>query len=297
MNYKYFRLVVLLTVLQSGKGEDYVVALAYRGKYSYIRYTAGETGGLMEIQYPHFAYRTSSEVGPFNGGSRSVTDKMKITSVVENTAVVVSGSDEDVNILVEADGLFSPFPVSVLGTKYFVPSSLAPNSYYRSLLLIITHNMSTDVKLLFQMGKGSVYFVNYEYGDGDTLSIKLDPYQTLMINTPHDLNGTVINSEHNVAVYSGIDYASKYTVYDQLLPVKHHGQEYVVAVDDTKLELQIISEHSHVHITFSTGATVSTGERRLYNRSLQLGESLHFTTTHPVLVTLNNNCEDSESVD
>ncbi|XP_071097234.1 uncharacterized protein [Haliotis cracherodii] len=286
MIYKRFGLVILLTVLQSGMGEDYVVALAYRGKYSYIRYTAGETGGLMEIQYPHFAYRTSSEVHPFSGGSRSVTDKMKITSVVENTAVVVSGSDEDVNMLVEADGLFSPLPISVLGTKYIVPSSLAPNSNYQSLLLITTHNMSTNVDIYFQMKKGSVYFVNYEYGDSDTLSIKLDPYQTLMINTPHDLNGTVINSEHNVAVYSGIDYASKYTVYDQLLPVKHHGQEFVVAVDDTKLELQIISEHSHVHITFSTRVTVSTGERRLYNRSLELGESLHFTTTRPVLVTL-----------
>ncbi|XP_071097233.1 uncharacterized protein [Haliotis cracherodii] len=286
MIYKYFSLVVLLTVLQSGMGEDYLVALAYSSKDSYIRYTAGETGGLMEIQYPHFAKRTSSEVRPFSGSSRSVTDKMKITSVVENKAVVVSGSDEDVNILLEADGLFSPLPISVLGTKYFVPSSLAPNSSYKSLLLIATHNMSTDVKIFFQMGKGSVYFVNYKYGDGDTLSIKLDPYQTLMINTPHDLNGTVINSEDSVAVYSGIDYASKYTVYDQLLPVKHHGQEYVVTVDDTKLELQIISENNHVQITFSTGATVSTGERRLYNRSLEQGESLHFTTTRPVLVTL-----------
>ncbi|XP_048244791.1 uncharacterized protein LOC124142488 isoform X2 [Haliotis rufescens] len=284
MIYKRFSLVVLLTVLQSGMGEDYLVAVAYKGKDSYIRYTAGETGGLVEIQYPHFAYRTSCDL--FSCSSHSVSEKMQITNVLENVAIVVSGSDENVNILVDADGVFSPLPISALGTKYIVPSSLAPNSSYRSLLLIATHNMSTNVDIIFQMEKGSVNFVNYEYGDGDTLSLKLDPYQTLMINTPHDLNGTVINSEHSVAVYSGIDFASKYTVYDQLLPVKHHGQEYVVAIDETKLELQIISEHSHVQITFSTGATVSTGERRLYNRSLEQGESLHFTTTHPVLVTL-----------
>ncbi|XP_048245691.1 uncharacterized protein LOC124142486 [Haliotis rufescens] len=286
MIYKCFSLVVLLTVLQSGKGEDYVVALAYRGKDSYIRYTAGETGGLMEIQYPHFAKRTSNVLGPFQGTWHPVSDKMKITSVVENTAVVVSGSDENVNIVVAADGVFSPLPISALGTKYILPSSLVPNSSYQSLLLIATHNMSTNVDISFRIEKGSVNFVNYVYGDGDTLPLKLDPYQTVMMSTPHDLNGTVINSGHSVAVYSGIDYASKYTVYDQLLPVKHHGQEYVVAVDDTKLELQIISEHSHVQITFSTWATVSTGERRLYNRSLEQGESLHFTTTRPVLVTL-----------
>ncbi|XP_048244789.1 uncharacterized protein LOC124142484 [Haliotis rufescens] len=286
MIYKRFSLVVLLTVLQSGMGEDYLVALAYTGKDSYIRYTAGETGGLVEIQYPHFAKRTSSVLGPFQGSWHRVSDKMKITSVVENTAVVVSASDENVNIVVAADGVFSPLPISALGTKYIVPSSLAPNSSYLSLLLIATHNMSTNVDIFFRMKKGSVYVVNYEYSDGDTLSLKLDPYQTLMVSTPHDLNGTVINSEHSVAVYSGIDYASKYTVYDQLPPVKHHGQEYVVAVDDTKLELQIISENNHVQITFSTGATVSTGERRLYNRSLEQGESLHFTTTRPVLVTL-----------
>ncbi|XP_046555722.1 uncharacterized protein LOC124264987 [Haliotis rubra] len=106
------------------------------------------------------------------------------------------------------------------------------------------------------------------------------------MSTPYDLNGTAINSEHSIAVYSGMEYAYRYTVYDQLLPIKHYGQEYVVAVDDTKLELQIISEQSHVQITFSSGATVSTGERRLYNRSLERGESLHFTATRPVLVTL-----------
>ncbi|XP_071096372.1 uncharacterized protein [Haliotis cracherodii] len=286
MIYKRFSLVVLLTVLQSGIGEDYLVALAYKDKDSYIRFTAGEIEGLVEIEYPHFAYRTSSVLSPFSGSSQHVSDKMKITSYVDNTVVVVSGSDENVNIVVEADGVFSPLPISALGTKYIVPSSLAPNSSYQSLLLIATHNMSTNVDISFRIEKGSVYFVNYEYGDGDTLPLKLDPYQTVMMSTPHDLNGTVINSDHSVAVYCGIDYASKYTVYDQLLPVKHHGQEYVVAVDDTKLELQIISEHSHVYITFSTGATVSTGERRLYNRSLEEAESFHFTTTRPVLVTL-----------
>ncbi|XP_048244783.1 uncharacterized protein LOC124142513 isoform X1 [Haliotis rufescens] len=286
MIYKRFSLVVLLTVLQSGMCEDYLVALAYKGEDSYIRYIAGETGGLVEIQNPHFAYSTSRVLGPFEGDSDSVSGRMQITRAIENKAVVVSASDEDVNIVVNADGVFSPLPISALGTKYILPSSLVPNSSYRSLLLIATHNMSTSVDISFRMKKGSVYFVNNEYSDGDTLSNKLDPYQTFMVYTPHDLNGTVIKSEHSVAVYSGIDYASKYTVYDQLLPVKHHGQEYVVAVDDTKLELQIISEHSHVQITFSTGVTISTGERRLYNRSLEQGESLHFTTTRPVLVTL-----------
>ncbi|XP_071096371.1 uncharacterized protein [Haliotis cracherodii] len=283
MIYKCFSLVVLLMVLQSGKGEDYLVAVAYKGEYSYITYIAGETGGLVEIQNPHFAYRTSRVLGPFEGDSYSVSGRMQITRALET---VVSASDDAVTVVVEADGVFSPLPISDLGTKYIVPSSLAPNSSYQSLLLIAAHNMSTNVDIYFQMKKGSVYFVNNEYSDGDTLSHKLDPYQTLMMYSPHDLNGTVINSEHSVAVYSGIDYASKYTVYDQLLPVKHHGQEYVVTVDDTKLELQIISEHNHVQITFSTWATVSTGERRLYTRLIEQGESLHFTTTHPVLVTL-----------
>ncbi|XP_048244788.1 uncharacterized protein LOC125376812 [Haliotis rufescens] len=286
MIYKRFSLVVLLTVLQSGMGEDSLVALAYKGKDSYIRYIAGETGGLVEIQNPHFAYRKSSVLGPFEGDSDSVSDRMQITRAIENKTVVIRASDDAVTVVVEADCVFSPLPISDLGTKYIVPSSLAPNSNYQSLLLIAAHNMSTNVDISFRMKKGSVNFVNNEYSDGDTLSHKLDPYQTLMMYTPHDLNGTVINSEHSVAVYSGIDYAWNYTVYDQLLPVKHHGQEYVVTVDDTKLELQIISEHSHVHITFSTGATVSTGERRLYTRSIEQGESLHFTTTRPVLVTL-----------
>ncbi|XP_046575908.1 uncharacterized protein LOC124283914 [Haliotis rubra] len=286
MVYKGFSLVVLLTVLQTGKGEDYLVAVAYRGNDSYISYRAGETGGLVEIKYPHFAYRTSRQLGPFLNGSHLIGDKMQITSAVENAVIVVSASDEEIDIVVDADGVFVPLPVSALGTKYILPSGLAPVSGYRSLLLIATHKMSTTVDIFFRMNRGSIDFTNHRYSDGDVLSLKLNPYQTLRMSTPYDLNGTVINSEHSVAVYSGIEYASDYTVYDQLLPIKHYGQEYVVAVDDTKLELQIISEHSHVQITFSSGATVSTGDRRVYNRSLERGESLHFTATSPILVTL-----------
>ncbi|XP_067660213.1 uncharacterized protein [Haliotis asinina] len=285
MIYKGFSLVVLLTILQSGQGEEYLVAVAYKGKETYTWYIAGETGGLVEIQYPHISFRTSKQLNPHGIISNRVSDKMKITSGVENKAVVVSLSDEDLNIVIGADGVFSPLPISGLGTKYILPSSLAPGSY-QSLLLVATHNMTTTVGIFFRMNRGSINFAGYGYNDGNVLSVTLNPYQTLMINTQYDLNGTVITSEHSVAVYSGMEYSSKYTVYDQLLPVKHYGQEYVVAVDDTKLELQIISEHSHAQITFSSGATVSTGERRLYNRLLERGENLQFTATSPVLVTL-----------
>ncbi|XP_067660201.1 uncharacterized protein [Haliotis asinina] len=281
-----FCLALLLAMLQGVEGEDYLVVVAYEGEDSHIRYSAGETGGLVEIQYPYLAYRSVYPLGPFHGASHTVRDKMKIASGVENAAIVVSGSDEDINIVVDADGVFSPLPISALGTKYILPSSLAPDSDYQSLLLIATHNMSTTVDIFFRMNSGNISFANYHYTGGDVLSVKLNPYQTLRISTPYDLNGTVINSEHSVAVYSGMEYTSNYTVYDQLLPVKHYGREYVVAVDDTKLELQIISEHSHVQITFSSGTTFSTEERSFYNRSLERGENLHFTTTSPVLVTL-----------
>ncbi|XP_067662318.1 uncharacterized protein [Haliotis asinina] len=286
MMYKTITLLVLLTVLQSGKCEDYLVAVGKRGKSALIRSKAGETGGLVEIQYPRLAYRRVYLLGPFRGTSHTVSDKMEITKVVENAAIIVSGSDEDINILVDADGIFSPHPISALGTKYILPSSLASDSGYRSMLLIATHNMSTTVDIFFRMNRGSVYSFNHLYKDGDKLSLKLNPYQTLRIFTQNDLNGTVITSKQSVAVYSGIEYSFKSTVYDQLLPVKHYGQEFVVAIDDFNLELQIISEHSHVQITFSSGSTVSTGERRLYNRTLERGENLHFTTTSPVLVTL-----------
>ncbi|XP_046555723.1 uncharacterized protein LOC124264988 [Haliotis rubra] len=286
MIYKGITLVVLLTILHSGKCEDYLVAVAYQGERTYIRYLAGETGGLVEMQYPHLADKRVDRLGPFYSRSQRVSDQVKIISEVGNAAVIVSGSDDDINIVVDADGVFSPLPISALGTKYILPSSLASNRYYRSLLLIATHNISTTVDIYFRLDRGSVYFLYYEYSDGDVLSLKLNPYQTLKVSTPYDLYGTIIDSEHSIAVYSGMEYFYRYTVYDQLLPVKHYGQEYVVAVDDTKLELQIISEHSHVQITFSSGVTVSTGERRLYNRSLERGESLHFTATRPVLVTL-----------
>ncbi|XP_067662329.1 uncharacterized protein [Haliotis asinina] len=286
MIYKGISLVVLLAILQSGKGEDYLVAVAQRGKYAYIRYSAGETGGQVEMQYPHLADRRVSGLTPFFGTSFGVNDQMKITNTVQNAAITVSGSDTDINFVVDADGAFSPLPISSLGTKYILPSSLAPGDYYRSLLLIATYNMSATVDVFFRMNRGKMSFFNHYYSDGDVLSFKLKPYQTIRVSTPYDLNGTVITSDHNIAVYSGIEYAYKYMVYDQLLPVKHYGREYVVAVDDTKLELQIISDHSHVQITFGSGSTVSTGDSRVYNRSLERGENLHFTTTSPVLVTL-----------
>ncbi|XP_071115717.1 uncharacterized protein [Haliotis cracherodii] len=282
-----FPLALLLLAIHCVSGEDFLAVVAYKTRFTYVIATAGENGGLVEIQYPHFGYRTSQAFGSFSSRSFYIDAKMKIESSIEPMAIIISASDADMQITVTGDTRFSPLPISALGTKYIVPSDVEYTLEYQKLLVVATHNQSTDVEINLRIVQGYVVNVNGQYYDnGDSVSIGLGSYQTLTILTQYDINGTVISAKESIAVYAGIIYNNTYTAYDQLLPVKHYGQEFVVAVDTPARysQLQVTTEQSDTQIKFNSGAAISLVEKRFYQRPLY--RSLHVSATRPVMVTL-----------
>ncbi|XP_048245537.1 uncharacterized protein LOC124144656 isoform X2 [Haliotis rufescens] len=281
-----FPLTLLLLAMHCVSGEDFLTVMAYKTRNTYVYAIAGETGGLLQVQYPHFAYGTSTQCGSFRSTSVSIDEKMKIASAIEPKVIIVSPSDADMLIEVRGESRFSPLPISALGTKYIVPSDSKYTGQYQKLLVVATHNQSTDVEINWRIAQGYVNVNGHNYRDGDSVSIGLGPYQTLTILTQYDINGTVISASDSGAVYAGIIYNNTYTAYDQLLPVKHYGQEFVVVVETPvrHSQLQVTTEQRDTQIKFNSGAAISLGQKRFYQQTLY--RSLHVSATRPVMVTL-----------
>ncbi|XP_071115601.1 uncharacterized protein [Haliotis cracherodii] len=281
-----FSLALLLLAMHCVSGEDFLAVMAYKTRNCYVYVYAGETGGLIQVQYPHFAYGTSAHCGSFGIGSVYIDKKMKIESAIEPKVIIISASDDDMVIVLYGESRFSPLPISALGTKYIVPSDSEYNGKYQKLLVVATHNQSTDVEISWRIVQGYVNVNGQNYRGGDSVSIGLGPYQTLTILTQYDINGTVISAKESIAVYAGIIYNNTYTAYDQLLPVKHYGQEFVVVVETPVRysQLQVTTEQRDTQIKFNSGAAISLGEKRFYQQTLY--RSLHVSATRPVMVTL-----------
>ncbi|XP_048244793.1 uncharacterized protein LOC125376813 isoform X2 [Haliotis rufescens] len=281
-------------------GESYLMALPGYDPSSYdplILATAGETGGQWQVQDPISGRVWSRRFNPYNTDyfyPNTTTTKVVLVHVRDET-IQISGR-------LTPYTLFSPLPVSALGTKYIISSCLLTNNMYRStgykaVLVIATHSKKVDVDIIFRL-EGNVTYNGRTYSDGDTLSMRLDKYKTFSINSSSDMTRTIVNATETIAVYSGT-YDMRHRVFathEQLLPVKHYGSEYILAIQDSSYyrtsmgtlpyQLQVVTDHSDASIMFNNGSSVSVGKDGLYREQFGSFETFYFNTTRPAMVTL-----------
>ncbi|XP_071101052.1 uncharacterized protein [Haliotis cracherodii] len=217
-------------------------------------------------------------------------DKSVLVHVKDDETVIVGGV---------AYTEYSPLPIAALGTKYIV-SSCTHGEGYSSMIVIATHSQKTVVDVAFKL-EGNVTYGNKVYGDGDTLILILDQYQTATITTRSNITGTRITSVETVAVFSatykfGNTFGNKYplSTYEQLHPVRLYGKEFVLAIKDDSgyrlsaqpYQLQVVSEDSDTQIVFNDGTTISFGETGIFRKNYNVHTNISFNTTRPVMATL-----------
>lgn len=266
------------------------MAVAHRQLNCKIDASAGATGGLLEILYPHYMYKKAMQLYSGSCVANDINNTMVATYAIENKAIIAAASDSDITVTVQCKEVMAPLPISALGTRYFIPSLSVSSGTFASMLLVVTHNQSTDLDIAFRMTNGSVIVRGIVNRDGDSMSLVLGPYQTLMVTGNCDFRGTVITSTHTVAVYTGLGARDKlYDLYDQLLPVGQYGnEEYVVAVDDNYdiFFMCVSTEHSDTQLIISGAETIIMGNSHFYQRSLGRNETLHLKSNRPITITL-----------
>ncbi|XP_018540526.2 IgGFc-binding protein [Lates calcarifer] len=121
------------------------------------------------------------------------------------------------------------YPVKDWGTEYiiFTPSSSKRGAYKE--FSITNHKEPNTVEIFL---RGSVKFEGKYYRKGSKMTINLEPFETVQIQSDDNLSGTKVDSSLPVAVSSGHSCFQKYTscnhVYEQLLPVNSWGKEFII---------------------------------------------------------------------
>nr|XP_019606872.1 PREDICTED: IgGFc-binding protein [Rhinolophus sinicus] len=167
-------------------------------------------------------------------------------------------------------------PVSSLGTEYFVftPPSISSKNVKEFAVVACGKGASISVQL-----KGEVTFEGRLYPAGSVLSLTLEPYEVVQLQSTADLSGSKITANSPVAVFSGHSCAQKHTdcnhVMEQLLPTSTWGTHYVVPVlaCQTRFDLAYVVASQTTKLTYRHGDV--SGSKRL-----EAGDVSEFEVRH-----------------
>ncbi len=106
--------------------------------------------------------------------------------------------------------MYSVFPVKSLGTDYY-PISFWPNTGFgKSQFGIVATTDNTEVQITMKrlLDITNLYslYTGFNYGNSTSMTLYLDAFESVQIQSSEDLSGTHIVSDKPVAVFSGNDY-------------------------------------------------------------------------------------------
>ena len=149
------------------------------------------------------------------------------------------------------------YPVTEWGTEYFIftPAGSPYGSYKE---FSVTNGKESNKVEVFP--RGAIKFQGREY-KGGRMAIDLRPYESVQLQSVHDLSGTRVASQHPVAVVTGHSCTWRFSkcnhVYEQLLPVTGWGSSFIVP----PLTFQKKYDSVFLQASKPTRVTVQYGDR------------------------------------
>ncbi|XP_077113513.1 IgGFc-binding protein-like [Ranitomeya variabilis] len=199
-----------------------------------------------------------------------------IGSGISSSSMIIKASDDITMMSYIFEGTSGDvalhYSVDQWGTKYtiFTPTD-GPSKHYAQFAVVV-HDISTTITMVFS---GTVYYNGKNYNKGDTMTVNLEPFQFMQLQSKDDLSGTEVTSQHPVAILSGHSCVSGVggcsLVYEQLLPQKNWGKSYFVSVPS------FLSSDSQVYVLASkpTYLEYQSGEEKL-TTNLEAGKPMKF---------------------
>ncbi|XP_063799975.1 IgGFc-binding protein-like [Pseudophryne corroboree] len=184
------------------------------------------------------------------------------------------------------------YPVHQLGYEYYIITpQKGPEDQYNEFLVISSENQTTvDIYL-----KGSVNYNGTQYLKGDKMTIKLEPFQAIQIQSKDDLSGTKVDSNLPAVVIAGHMCAENNLgcshVYEQLRPVGSWGTMFFIPdlSFQTKYDIVLVMASQKTSIQYQSGEKihlkhVSAGELIQIHVTISLPLSIYSTSLLQVLL-------------
>ncbi|XP_018601004.2 IgGFc-binding protein isoform X1 [Scleropages formosus] len=210
------------------------------------------------------------------------TQKLGKTVLIESTQEVLVQS---LNFKMYTADTAVLYPVSAWGTEYLVFSPVVNYLGVFPEFSIINHKEQNTVDIIPQV---VIVFEGQSYRPGSKLTIELEPYQSVQLQSVNDLTNTKVVSKLPVAVFVGHSCYIKFTkcnhVFEQLIPVKSWGTNFLVP----PLSFQDKYDNVYIQASMSTCLTVTSGGVS-QDITIGQGQSQEFNLVTPNTIYINAN--------
>ena len=174
------------------------------------------------------------------------------------------------------------YPISKWGTEYYVFTPSGTPSGESKEFSVTNGKQNNRVEIDI---KGGLLYQGHLYADGQRLVLDLGPYESLQLQSSHDLTGSRISSQYPVGVMSGHTcnwlFAKCDHVYEQLLPVRSWGSNFMVA----PLMFQRKYDSIFIQASQYTNVNIQNGEINT-DKTLSIGQSMEVRYHFPDAVTI-----------
>ena len=174
------------------------------------------------------------------------------------------------------------YPISKWGTEYYVFTPAGTPSGESKEFSVTNGKQNNRVEINI---KGGLMYQGHLYADGQKMVLDLVPYESLQLQSSHDLTGSRISSQYPVGVLSGHTCNSLFAkcdhVYEQLLPVSSWGSNFMVA----PLLFQRRYDSIFIQASQSTNVNIQNGKINT-DVTLSKGQSMEVRFHFPDAVTI-----------
>ncbi|KAK5892520.1 hypothetical protein CesoFtcFv8_012890 [Champsocephalus esox] len=174
------------------------------------------------------------------------------------------------------------YPTTEWGTEYFIftPASSSYGSYKE---FSVTNGKESNKLEIFP--RGTIRFEGRVYGSGSRMVVDLQPYESVQLQSVHELSGTRVASQHPVAVVTGHTCTWRFAkcnhVYEQLLPVSRWGSSFIVP----PLTFQSKFDSVFLQASQPTQATVHHGNNKKVF-TLVRGQTVEIHSSNPETLSI-----------
>uniref|UniRef100_H9GN33 VWFD domain-containing protein n=1 Tax=Anolis carolinensis TaxID=28377 RepID=H9GN33_ANOCA len=239
-------------ILPSSRGREFITAFMQNSwktqpspKFEFL-ITGHHPGTSVTVTVNKSAFQRTASVNKGETVSVEVPTSVEMigSDIFENTVII--RSDKDISVLsrnykFQTSATTVVYPVQQLGSLYYAitPMGNMANTYKE--FAVVAYQAPTKVDILL---KGTVVFKGQVYPTGSRLVVDLSAFQTIQLQSSHDLSGSRIASTMPVALLSGHSCAWRVTscdhVVEQLLPVSSWGTTFIVPPLPLQSRLDIV---------------------------------------------------------
>ncbi|XP_041845054.1 IgGFc-binding protein isoform X2 [Melanotaenia boesemani] len=244
--------------------------------------TAVQANTKVTVQVPPLNFKLEKPLKAGEGTIISVPITVEMYGCQKSPNTVRIASSEDVSVTALNYKLYTAdtslvYPTTAWGTEYFIFNP--PGSPYGSFKeFAVTNGKQKNRVTIFP--NEPITFQGRVYTKGSNMTIDLEPYESIQLQSFYDLSGSRVSSQHPVAVFTGHTCTWRFSkcnhAFEQLLPVSNWGTSFVIP----PLSFQNKFDTVYLLASQPTQVTVNNGKSN-YGFSFSKGEVKKIDYSNP----------------